>query len=443
MKNIVNKIINLIILLVVSACAKEVSEQSSEDSIAEIKESASQSSATTSESGWHEIAKSEPSPHDCENNAEVCMVFDGVIARHPASVGPSIIVSGSVEENSHQDGAIELTESQVDSQPNKIINVSNIVEVFYATDRKREALNRYGAKRGQLQFGKTLINIPKGHQVGELEAPSLWRFEFKQNTEKHVMLIETKPLDKATYFSELSAQIKASPGKKAFIFIHGYNVSFEDAARRTGQMAYDLSFKGAPVFYSWPSHANSAKYTFDEANIEWSKANIENFLDQFTDETQAEKIYLVAHSMGNRALTRAFSSLLNKKPEVKSRFAEIILAAPDIDVGVFENDIAPSMVSHGVPITLYASSQDLALKASKEFHGGHPRAGESGENIVITNGIESIDSTNVKTSFLGHSEFAETKAIVSDIFYIVQEGLRAERRAGLKKSETGTYWEFK
>ncbi|SIT51767.1 conserved hypothetical protein [Paraburkholderia piptadeniae] len=33
------------------------------------------------------------------------------------------------------------------------------------------------------------------------------------------------------------------------LFIHGYNVSFEDAAMRTAQMAYDLDFAGAPVFF--------------------------------------------------------------------------------------------------------------------------------------------------------------------------------------------------
>ncbi|WP_429550866.1 alpha/beta hydrolase [Paraburkholderia sp. MM5477-R1] len=37
------------------------------------------------------------------------------------------------------------------------------------------------------------------------------------------------------------------------LFIRGFKVGFVDAARRTAQMAYDLGFDGAPVFFSWPS----------------------------------------------------------------------------------------------------------------------------------------------------------------------------------------------
>jgi esterase/lipase superfamily enzyme len=48
--------------------------------------------------------------------------------------------------------------------------------------------------------------------------------------------------------------------KDAFVFIHGYNVSFEDAARRTGQFAYDLKFVGAPIFTAGLQRAISAYY---------------------------------------------------------------------------------------------------------------------------------------------------------------------------------------
>lgn len=46
----------------------------------------------------------------------------------------------------------------------------------------------------------------------------------------------------------------------------------------------------------------------------------------------------------------------------------------------------------GKPITLYVSSDDLALMASKKVHGSS-RAGEAGEKIVIVKGIEIIDAS--------------------------------------------------
>jgi len=84
------------------------------------------------------------------------------------------------------------------------------------------------------------------------------------------------------------------------------------------------------------------------------------------------------------------------------------------------------------------------LQASKFVHG-EPRAGDAGNNLTIMDGIETIDATNVKTDFLGHSYFGENKSILSDIFYILRLGLRADKRAGLnsKKLVEGEYWEFK
>jgi esterase/lipase superfamily enzyme len=149
--------------------------------------------------------------------------------------------------------------------------------------------------------------------------------------------------------------------------------------------------------------------------------------------------------MGNRALTQAYINVVKNNPKLKKRFKEIILTAPDINADIFKRDIAPLMVKAGNPITLYVSSSDIALKASKKFHN-HFRAGDSSQEIIILPGIESIDSTNVNTSFLGHSYFPEEKSVINDIFYIIHKGLRANQRADLNKFSNqngGIYWKFR
>lgn len=324
-----------------------------------------------------------------------------------------------------------------------------VMNVFFATDRKEnDDLNikeRFGVERGELKYGITKVSIPRDHRMGELESPSIWKLEFRENPENHIVMLNIKTFDKLSYYEAISQKVNNSLKKNAFIFVHGYNVTFEDAARRTAQISYDLGFDGVPVFYSWPSHGSTLKYTFDEANIKWAQSNIEEFLKDFSEKSDAENIYLIAHSMGSRALTRAYISLVNSNPELKSRFTEIILAAPDIDADVFKRDIAPAMVQAGNSVTLYASSEDIALKASKVVHGGYPRAGDSGRNLIVLPGIESIDSTNMKTGFLGHSYYADERSVISDMFYIFNYGLRASERAGLNEipSQSGTHWEFK
>ncbi|MGK5037009.1 alpha/beta hydrolase [Janthinobacterium sp. LB3P118] len=339
--------------------------------------------------------------------------------------------------------------------------VSNyaVVKVYFATDRQRDVgkppARRFSGERskgvnsgngggdGALSYGSCDISIPRDHRMGQLESPSLWRLEFRDDPAKHVVLLDAEVQDRDNFFAALKTQIRASAAKSAFVFVHGYNVSFEDAARRTGQMAYDLGFDGAPVFYSWPSRGDLAGYTIDENNIEWSTPHITAFLADFLASTEAAQVYLVGHSMGSRGLARAVADLLAAQPQLAQKITELILSAPDIDAAIFRHDIAPKLAGTRNPVTLYASSQDLALAASKAVHG-YPRAGDSGSAMLIVAGVETIDATGVDTSFMKHAYFAEKRSALSDMFYLIRNQARADQRF-LDPVDTvaGRYWTFK
>lgn len=334
--------------------------------------------------------------------------------------------------------------------------VSNyaVIKTFFATDRQRDlgkppaqrfsgARNAPSAEQDTLSYGSCDISIPRDHRMGQLESPSLWRLEFRDDPAKHVVLLTADVQDADTFYAALSAQIAASAGKNAFLFIHGYNVTFEDAARRTGQMAYDLGFDGAPVFYSWPSQGDLSGYTVDENNIEWSTPHILGFLSDFLARTAAQNVFLIAHSMGSRGLTRAIAALMATQPLLAQKISEIILAAPDIDAAVFKNDIAPQLAQARNPVTLYASSDDLALAASKAVHG-YARAGDSGPGMQIVAGVETIDATAVDTGFVKHMYFAEKRSALSDMFYLIHNQARADQRF-LDPVDTpaGRYWMFR
>jgi esterase/lipase superfamily enzyme len=240
------------------------------------------------------------------------------------------------------------------------------VQVFYATDRKASGSNSpskfYGSERSYVTYGKCMVSIPIDHQTGELESPSILKLEFREDPKKHVVLLYVKKEDEKTYFAEIAKKVRHSKQKSAFIFIHGYSVTIKDAARRTAQMAYDLSFDGAPVLYSWPSQGNKMGNIADENTIGWTQSHLETFLNDFVSKTAAKNIYLIAHSMGSRALTEALISLVRKNPEFKNRFKEVILAAPDIDADIFKNQIAPALK--------IAEAQQLARKCTaNKFKG--------------------------------------------------------------------------
>jgi esterase/lipase superfamily enzyme len=327
-----------------------------------------------------------------------------------------------------------------------------IVKIFYATDRAVtgavEPARFFGTDRamqlpGSLAYGTCDVSIPRDHRLGELEAPSIWRLEFREDPAKHVVLLKVVPEEASGFFSQLSARIGQSAEKEAFVFIHGYNVTFEDAARRTGQMAYDLAFDGAPILYSWPSQGSTLKYPVDETNVEWTTSHLKEFLQKIAADVQAKKVHLIAHSMGNRALTRALKDIAAEQGATAlPRFRQVVLAAPDIDADVFKQ-LAEQMTRTSERVTLYASSNDEALVASKKIHG-YPRAGDSGQGLVIVPGVDTLDVSAIDTSLLGHSYYGENKSVLADLFNLLRKGEGPDKRLGLllKQTPAGRYWVF-
>lgn len=302
----------------------------------------------------------------------------------------------------------------------------------------------FGNERGALTLGTCEVAIPKSHTIGKLEAPSLLRLELREDPTRHVMLVDVEQLDEQKFFDSVRQRVEGSENRNAFVFIHGYNVTFEDAARRTAQMAYDLKFDGAPLFYSWPSQGGLFKYTIDENNVRWTVPHLKQFLTAVSERTGAEHIHLIAHSMGNRALTDALRDFALQAGGGPT-FDEVILTAPDIDADTFRRDIAPAIVRTADRVTLYASSNDRALASSKQVHG-YPRAGESGDHLVVVPGVDTVDVSAVDTSLfgLGHSYYGDNDTVLADLFDLIQQSKPPEQRKWLRPEayEAMRYWVF-
>ncbi len=321
------------------------------------------------------------------------------------------------------------------------------VDLFYVTDRDSHPSGRddFGAERGKVSYGLATVGIPPNHQIGRQEAPSVFRFEWSEDERKHIALKGLLPLDQGEFLQQLGWAIEKSKDRRLMVFVHGYNTSFADAARQVAQFATDLKFAGPVVLFSWPSQGSLTGYTVDETNAEWAQAHLVQTLKDLLDRTPAKRIYLVAHSMGNRVLTRSYLTLAaDRWVDGPNALREMILVAPDIDADLFRQDIAPRLAKTGIHVTLYASSGDRALLASRAFHG-YARAGDSGEGLVIVPGVETIDASQASSGLIGHNYFTEDRRIMEDIYGILQTGQRADARFGLAPVDTdqGRYWTFR
>jgi esterase/lipase superfamily enzyme len=322
-----------------------------------------------------------------------------------------------------------------------------VVEVFFATDRAPDADGSkfYGGERGAISYGISHVGIPPGHVIGHQEEPSLFSFTSSTDENKHIEVRDVITLTRENFLQRLSRAVSASPGGKIMIFVHGYNVEFPEATRVVAQFAHDLKFAGPVLLFSWPSQGSLTGYTVDETNAEWAQADFVKLLTTLLDSIPAQNVYLIGHSMGNRIIGRAMTALASDRPDGDLIvFREIIMIAPDIDADVFRQDMAPRLARTKIPVTVYASSNDRALMASKAFHG-YPRAGEAGAGLVVVKGVETVDASDASGGLLGHSYFAEDRRIMEDIFELLQTGQRADNRFGLKPLEVNgvRYWTFR
>ena len=321
-----------------------------------------------------------------------------------------------------------------------------VVKIFYATDRRPTGVDApgkfYGGDRQldeSLHLGTVNVSIPRDHRMGNIERPSIWRLEFRPDPEKHVVLVGIQPRSEQEFYSELEEKVVSSANKDAFVFVHGFDNTFEDAAERTAQMSYDLGFQGAAIMYSWPSKGKLAEYTADESTIDWTTPHLERFLETLAAQSHATTVHLIAHSMGNRALTRALFAIAERHADVLPMFKHVFLAAPDIDVGVFRQ-LAATFPSAANDVTLYASSRDEAIMASEKVHQ-FDRVGDS-THICVMPRIDTIDASAVDTGLIGHAYFGDKRSILTDMFEVIQNGSPPGKRFGMHSATFGqmTYW---
>ncbi len=324
------------------------------------------------------------------------------------------------------------------------------VDVHYGTSRtpERDAdagepNDYYGRHDGQrLELGTLKVSFPSGHVSGKIERPKVYKFEFSEDPEHHVMIVKLEPdLEEAEWLQ----RVKARGRDEAFVFVHGYNTRFAAAAWRAAQIAYDLDFAGVPMMYSWPSVGGGLKglaaYPVDEKMVQTAVPHFRRFLKLVADRAGLESVHVIAHSMGNRLVTTALDEMC-RQDQQPPLISQLVLAAPDVDTRLFQERFLDTLPRLARRVTIYASSKDKALKASKLAHGlqsggiaFEPRLGDAENDLLWAfEGVERIDASFIadtldsgeesKVGFLQHSYFANNNSVSSDLLCLLRHHSR-------------------
>lgn len=336
----------------------------------------------------------------------------------------------------------------------------DVVPIFYGTDRdhepnpKRVAYNDQRAHR--LELGRALVTVPKNHKVPNIERPwalhipyfDVTLYEQTEDPKEHFTLQEIKVLSKSGLLALVRERLAASTHFKdhAFIFVHGYNTSFDNALYRTAQIANDMHFDGAPFVYSWPSGGAVGSYGWDRESAEGARPYLRQFLDIVVKETGAKSISIIAHSMGNIALLDVLREMNKAKP-ANVAISQIILAAPDVSTDDFA-ELAKSIKGLSKGVTLYASSNDRALRISHGVWGSYRAGDVPPAGPILAAGVETIDVTAASTDVfaLNHSGYAQNNDLLGDVGALVDKGLHPPEVRSAKlhpiTSAKGGYWRY-
>ncbi|WP_437882184.1 alpha/beta hydrolase [Pseudomonas sp. LRF_L74] len=343
--------------------------------------------------------------------------------------------AGSCTGNTHATGfaAAKASESEATERFTRHL-------LHFGTDRRltlEHGAIEFGDERGhdRVTYGVAHVSVPHVHAEGKIERPpSRWKFwhSCKQNPDKHIAIHYLQAMDLRDWIGSASSDVEQQDG---LLFIHGFNVDFNEAIWRTAQICHDLQFSGVKLCYSWASHGKVLKYPSDEATVDWSTAHLRTFLQEVTEKLGLRKLHIIAHSMGNRALLSVLESWRGRAGSTP--IGQVVLAAPDIDTGRFMQ--IAKVFGNYEQVTLYASRSDRAIKISRELRK-MSRAGDALPPIVDEN-LATIDVTSAGSELfgLGHSYVATKSKVFRDLYCIIKEGLKPDKRSGIVLDKLGYY----
>lgn len=315
------------------------------------------------------------------------------------------------------------------------------VSVPYVTNRRLEAHDlgqeSYGGERGSPSLGwceVVFTPIPVINQI----AP---RMPFYVADETRQVRFDRRA-DTEAFWDRVQQQIARTTSGSVVVFVHGYSYGFERNCKAAAELKRNLAGNAVVLMFSWPSNGRPTDYIPDQADVEWSVPFLARLLGELGDRLGPERVQVLAHSLGSRGVLFALERLRAER-ETPALIGQLVLMAPDFDAQTFVERL-PEVVPLAAGITLYASSNDTPLKASRQLHGA-PRLGEAGGFLTVAEGMQTVDvSTLGRYQVLGHEYFLFHPKVAADLAALLGEGRTARDRAGLQPlSANGlVYWEL-
>ena len=313
----------------------------------------------------------------------------------------------------------------------------------------------------QLLYGMSAVKLPAYRGRGSLAlAPA-----DQPPSDSHVIRLQDDQLEEGAFYQVVRQLVDRSKRRDVLVFVHGFNVTFNEAVCRAAQLGVDMPFDGVMLAFDWNSAASNLGYFRDKQTTQQSAPALAGVLAELRAQLDPDvRIHVLAHSMGNRYLLNALQLLTNYQPLIgmpreevsrlttgltsgllKPQFSgwelwhprlgepspltHVVFAAPDVEPATFQSSL-PAIGRIAQSMTLYCSESDFALDLSRYVNGqgksgfrvGDARSGMTrGLDIVRLKGVSQRDP-------FGHSYYGNHPGLLTDLSLLLQQDLSLPQR---------------
>ena len=242
--------------------------------------------------------------------------------------------------------------------------------------------------------------------------------------------------------AEVIRRLALTPRKDAYIYVHGYHNTFEDASFALAELWHFFGREGLPIVYTWPAgYPGIFGYTYDRESSEFTVFHLKQAIKWLSERPEIENIHLIAHSRGTDVAISAFRELViwarGAGISARKRFKikNFVFAAPDLDMQVVGQRVAADRLALEVEQgTLYSSPGDEAIGiAERLFASPRGRLGTLGIDELTEDeiwrmkasaGHVTVVNFDGESSGYGHSYFRTNPAVSSDLVLKIRYGLK-------------------
>jgi esterase/lipase superfamily enzyme len=294
----------------------------------------------------------------------------------------------------------------------------SVVQVFIASTREGEkgAASQKSSSEGT-HYALATLSLPPSHQVGAIESP-MWG---SANAKDHVVVAGERDLDADEFRAEFASHVSGRIGvnRDVLVYVHGFNTSFEESRLRAGQIVADSHFGGVPVLFTWPTKAQVFGYVSDKDSAMASRDALQDVLTEVSATPGVGKIHILAHSMGGWLAMEALrQAALSGHRDLEGHLGEVMLASPDIDMEVFESQMARIRPAN---VTVFATANDRALSLSSALAQSRQRVGAinpanaEDRSKIEAAGAKVYDLSSASAGFIDHDAYAVAPAVLRSI----------------------------